>query len=121
MGFNAKQNHLNFSFREKSKTTKTFIPRAVATEIPSHWYNIIADLPIKPPLPLHPKSLAPLQPQDLSHLFPDELIKQEISGERFIAIPDEVVDIYRLWRPTPLIRLVFMVDFVDNSSWSNKI
>lgn len=113
LGFNAKQNHLNFSFREKSKTTKTFIPRAVATEIPSHWYNIIADLPIKPPPPLHPKSFAPLQPQDLSHLFPDELIKQEISGERFIAIPDEVVDIYRLWRPTPLIRAKRLEKLLD--------
>ncbi|KAI7744192.1 hypothetical protein M8C21_020810 [Ambrosia artemisiifolia] len=80
------------------------LSHSVPTEIPTHWYNIIADLPIKPPPPLHPKTFEPLQPQDLSHLFPDELIKQETTNERFIVIPDEVVDIYRLWRPTPLIR-----------------
>lgn len=85
----------------------SFSSRALPTDIPTHWYNIIADLPIKPPPPLHPKTFAPLQPQDLSHLFPDELIKQETSNERFIVIPDEVVDVYRLWRPTPLIRFFF--------------
>nr|XP_043631090.1 tryptophan synthase beta chain 2 [Erigeron canadensis] len=113
LSFNANRNHLNFSFREKGKTTMSLSPRAAPTEIPTHWYNIIADLPIKPPPPLHPKTHAPLQPQDLSHLFPDELIKQEISSERFIAIPDEVVDIYRLWRPTPLIRAKRLEKLLD--------
>ncbi|GJS37842.1 tryptophan synthase beta chain 2 [Tanacetum coccineum] len=88
-------------------------PRGVATEIPTHWYNTIADLLIKPPPPLHPKTFAPLQPQDLSHLFPDELIKQETSSEQFIVIPDEVVHIYRLWCPTPLIRAKRLEKLLD--------
>nr|GEX61660.1 tryptophan synthase beta chain 2 [Tanacetum cinerariifolium] len=110
---NAFPNHIKFSFRHKPKTKISVSPRAVATEIPTHWYNIIADLPIKPPPPLHPKTFAPLQPQDLSHLFPDELIKQETSSEQFIVIPDEVVDIYRLWRPTPLIRAKRLEKLLD--------
>lgn len=72
--------------------------------IPHQWYNLIADLPIKPPPPLHPKTFQPIKPEDLSPLFPDELIKQEAANDRYIDIPDEVLDVYRLWRPTPLIR-----------------
>uniref|UniRef100_A0A7C9FCL7 tryptophan synthase n=1 Tax=Opuntia streptacantha TaxID=393608 RepID=A0A7C9FCL7_OPUST len=72
--------------------------------IPSHWYNLIADLPVKPPPPLNPTTFEPVKPLDLAPLFPDELIKQEMSDERFIEIPEEVLDVYRLWRPTPLIR-----------------
>lgn len=75
-------------------------------EIPRQWYNLIADLPVKPPPPLHPKTFEPIKPEDLSPLFPDELIKQEASSERFIDIPDEVRDVYKLWRPSPLIRFV---------------
>ncbi|KVI08992.1 Tryptophan synthase beta chain/beta chain-like protein [Cynara cardunculus var. scolymus] len=113
------KNHGNVLFNAnkpnpwKSSLAKSTSPRALETEIPTHWYNIIADLPIKPPPPLHPKTFAPLQPQDLSHLFPDELIKQEASDERFIVIPDEVVDIYRLWRPTPLIRAKRLEKLLD--------
>ncbi|XP_031395020.1 uncharacterized protein LOC116206328 isoform X2 [Punica granatum] len=77
---------------------------ASSTEIPSRWYNLAADLPVKPPPPLHPKTFQPINPEDLSPLFPNELIKQEASQDRFIDIPDEVIDIYGLWRPTPLIR-----------------
>ena len=73
-------------------------------KIPHQWYNLIADLPVKPPPPLHPKTYEPIKPEDLSPLFPDELIKQEVTTDRFIDIPDEVRDIYSLWRPTPLIR-----------------
>lgn len=72
--------------------------------IPKQWYNIIADLPVKPPPPLHPQTHQPLNPSDLSPLFPDELIRQEVTDERFIDIPEEVIDVYELWRPTPLIR-----------------
>lgn len=82
-----------------------------AVEIPHQWYNLIADLPVKPPPALHPQTQEPIKPEDLSPLFPDELIKQEASTDRFIAIPEEVIDVYRLWRPTPLIR------FVHNSSF----
>ncbi|KAL4577352.1 hypothetical protein LXL04_013461 [Taraxacum kok-saghyz] len=105
-------NHIKFSIRYKSKATMSSLrPNAVATV--THWYNIIADLPTKPPPYLHPKTFAPLAPQDLSHLFPEELIKQEASNERFIAIPDEVIDIYRLWRPTPLIRAKRLEKLLD--------
>ncbi len=73
-------------------------------EMPQYWYNILADLPEPLPLPLHPATKEPLKPEDLAPLFPLELIKQEMSQERYIEIPDEVRDIYRLWRPTTLYR-----------------
>ncbi|MEV4892661.1 TrpB-like pyridoxal phosphate-dependent enzyme [Nonomuraea sp. NPDC055795] len=72
--------------------------------LPSHWYNIVPDLTTPPPPPLHPATGQPVGPDDLAPLFPMELIGQEVSGERFIEIPQEVLDVYRLWRPTPLIR-----------------
>jgi tryptophan synthase beta chain len=74
------------------------------SELPSQWYNVIPDLPSPPPPPLHPGTREPVGPADLAPLFPAELIAQEVSPERYIAIPEEVRDIYRLWRPTPLIR-----------------
>nr|VDD11343.1 unnamed protein product [Brassica oleracea] len=75
-----------------------------SVEIPSQWYNIVSDLSVKPPPPLHPKTFEPIKPEDLAHLFPNEIIKQEATLERFIDIPEEVLEIYKLWRPTPLIR-----------------
>jgi tryptophan synthase beta chain len=73
-------------------------------DIPSHWYNVVADLP-QPPAPvLHPGTGQPVGPADLAPLFPMALIGQEVSREPSIEIPDEVRDIYRLWRPTPLFR-----------------
>ncbi|GAA3103483.1 hypothetical protein GCM10020001_020930 [Nonomuraea salmonea] len=72
--------------------------------IPSNWYNIVPDLPAPPPPPLHPGTRQPVGPDDLAPLFPMELIGQEVSGERFVPIPQEVLDVYRLWRPTPLMR-----------------
>ncbi|MFI6601647.1 TrpB-like pyridoxal phosphate-dependent enzyme [Nonomuraea sp. NPDC050536] len=71
---------------------------------PSHWYNVVPDLPEPPPPPLHPGTMQPVGPQDLTPLFPMELIAQEVSTERFIPIPGEVLDVYRMWRPTPLFR-----------------
>ncbi|KAH9622897.1 hypothetical protein KSS87_010086 [Heliosperma pusillum] len=73
-------------------------------DIPTHWYNLIADLPVKPPPPLNPRTFEPVTPEDLSPLLPNELIKQEVTTDRYIEIPEEVRDIYGLWRPTPLIR-----------------
>jgi len=73
-------------------------------EIPKYWYNIQADLPEPLPPALHPGSKKPLTPEDLAPLFPMELIKQEVSTERYIEIPDEIRSIYRLWRPTTLFR-----------------
>ena len=71
-------------------------------EIPKQWYNIQADMPNPCPPPLHPGTLQPIGPQDLAPLFPMELIKQEVSQERWIDIPDEVREIYKIWRPSPL-------------------
>jgi len=73
-------------------------------EIPKQWYNIQADLPEPLPPVLHPATGKPITPDDLAPLFPMELIKQEVSTERWIEIPEEVRDIYRLWRPTTLFR-----------------
>ncbi len=74
------------------------------SEIPRQWYNVIPDLPSPPPPPLHPGTLQPVGPDDLAPLFPMELIRQEVTGESYVAIPDDVVGVYRLWRPTPLYR-----------------
>lgn len=73
-------------------------------EIPKKWYNVTADLltPLDPPL--HPGTGKPVKPEDLEPLFAKELVRQEMSVERWIDIPDEVRDIYRLWRPSPLYR-----------------
>ncbi len=73
-------------------------------EIPAKWYNIQADLPEPLPPVLHPGTGKPIGPADLAPLFPMELIKQEVSTERWIEIPEEIQDIYRLWRPTTLFR-----------------
>ena len=73
-------------------------------EIPEKWYNIQADIPNAPLPSLHPATKEPIGPQDLAPLFPMELIKQEVSKERWIDIPEEVRDIYKLWRATPLYR-----------------
>jgi tryptophan synthase beta chain len=74
------------------------------SELPRHWYNIAADLPAPMPPPLHPGTGQPVGPEDLAPLFPGALIAQEVSTERHIEIPTDVLDIYRLWRPTPLFR-----------------
>jgi tryptophan synthase beta chain len=75
-----------------------------ASEMPTAWYNLQADLPKPVPPPLHPGTLQPVGPQDLAPIFAMELIKQEVSQERWIEIPQEVRDVYALWRPTPLVR-----------------
>lgn len=106
---------MSLSNGHRARAALSADPKSV--EIPRQWYNLIADLPVKPPPPLHPKSFKPVKPEDLSPLFPDELIKQELSNEKFIDIPDEVLDVYRLWRPTPLIR--FNLLFCDAFSWKS--
>ena len=75
-------------------------------DLPKFWYNVNADSPVKPAPVLHPGTLEPITPDFLSVLFPMELILQEISTERYIQIPEEVREIYKLYRPTPLIRAV---------------
>jgi len=81
-------------------------------DIPKQWYNIQADLltPLDPPL--NPATGEPIGPKDLSAIFPMELIKQEVSQERWIPIPEEVRDIYRIWRPTPLYRATRLEKFL---------
>ena len=73
-------------------------------EMPRQWYNIQADLPKPLPPPLNPATGQPIGPADLSPLFPMGLIEQEVSQQRWIDIPEEVLSIYKLWRPTPLCR-----------------
>jgi tryptophan synthase beta chain len=75
-------------------------------EMPKYWYNILPDLPEPLPPPLHPVTKEPVKPEDLKPIFPKALIEQEMSNERWIKIPEEVRDVYALWRPTPLIRAV---------------
>ncbi|MFY9847617.1 MAG: TrpB-like pyridoxal phosphate-dependent enzyme [Trebonia sp.] len=74
------------------------------SQIPAQWYNVIPDLPAPPPPPLHPGTGQPVGPDDLAPLFPMELIGQEVTGDRYVDIPGEVIDVYKLWRPTPLFR-----------------
>ena len=81
--------------------SKILLPES---EIPRSWYNVLADAPTAPQPVLHPGTGQPIGPDDLAPLFPMDLILQEVSTEREIPIPDEVIDVLRLWRPTPLHR-----------------
>ena len=72
--------------------------------LPEAWYNIASDLPVPLPPVLHPGTLQPVGPDDLAPLFPMALIAQEVSTDRFIPIPEEVQEVLRIWRPTPLVR-----------------
>lgn len=83
------------------KEKKIFLPES---EIPQRWYNILPDLPEPLPPPINPATKEPLKPEDLAKIFPMELIRQEASQERWIEIPDELIRVYRMWRPTPLHR-----------------
>jgi tryptophan synthase beta chain len=73
-------------------------------ELPRAWYNILADSPVPPAPVLHPGTFEPVTPEFLSALFPMSLIQQEMAAERYIEIPEPVREVYRLWRPTPLVR-----------------
>jgi len=74
------------------------------SEMPTSWYNIVPDLPSPPPPALHPGTLQPAGPDDFAPLFPMALIMQEVSQDSYIPIPEEVQEIYKLWRPSPLFR-----------------
>lgn len=80
--------------------TKILLPES---EIPTHWYNVVADMPNPPAPPLGPDG-QPVGPDALSAIFPNAIIEQEMSAERWIKIPEEVRDILRLWRPAPMFR-----------------
>jgi tryptophan synthase beta chain len=74
------------------------------SQLPTHWYNLVADLPTPPAPYLHPATREPVGPADLAPLFPMALIGQEVTTERYVPIPEEVREVYRLWRPSPLYR-----------------
>jgi len=76
------------------------------SDIPKAWYNLLADFPEPLPPPLHPGTKQPIPPEALEAIFPKNLIQQEMSSERWIDVPEEVRDVYALWRPTPLMRAV---------------
>jgi tryptophan synthase beta chain len=90
--------------------TKITLPESA---IPTHFYNIAADLPVPMDPPLHPGTRQPIGPEALAPLFPMELIKQEVSAERYIEIPEEVRDIYRLYRPSPMFRARSFEEYLD--------
>jgi tryptophan synthase beta chain len=82
-------------------------------EMPEFWYNIMADMPNKPLPPLHPGTKQPIGPEMLAPLFPMELIKQEVSADKWVAIPEAVREIYKIWRPSPLYRAVGLEKLLD--------
>jgi tryptophan synthase beta chain len=88
------------SAQSRTEPTGAVVPSTV----PTHWYNLAADLPEPCPPALHPGTHEPLGPDDLAPLFPMALIMQEVSTERYVEIPQTVREIYALWRPSPLIR-----------------
>ena len=76
------------------------------SEIPTHWYNVLADAPQPLPPPLHPGTKQPVTPELMTAIFPENLVQQEMTTERWVEIPAPVREIYALWRPTPLLRAV---------------
>ena len=82
-------------------------------EVPEQWYNIQADMPNPMLPPLHPGTKEPVGPEDLAPLFPMELIKQEVSQDKWIDIPEEVREVYKEWRSTPLIRATGLEKLLD--------
>ncbi|WP_232427703.1 PALP domain-containing protein [Thermobacillus composti] len=82
-------------------------------EIPTHWYNVMADMPNLPQPPLNPATGKPAGPEDLAAIFPMELIKQEVSTERWIEIPEPVRELYKIWRPAPLYRALQLEKEMD--------
>jgi tryptophan synthase beta chain len=83
------------------------------SRLPKAWYNINADLPVPPQPVLHPATMEPVTPEFLGVLLPMSLILQEVSTERYIEIPEPVRDIYKLWRPTPLLRALRLERMLD--------
>jgi tryptophan synthase beta chain len=83
------------------------------SKLPKAWYNINADMPVPPQPMLHPGTMEPVTPDFLSALFPMSLILQEVSTDRYIEIPEPVREIYKLWRPTPLMRALRLERTLD--------
>lgn len=89
--------------------TKITLPES---DLPTHWYNIAADLPSPLPPALHPGTHEPAGPGDFEAIFPMDLILQEVATDRFIEIPEEVREVYRMWRPSPLYRAHGLEDLI---------
>ena len=89
---------------------KIFLPES---EMPRQWYNIAADMPTAMEPPLHPGTGQPIGPDDLSPIFPMNLIEQEVSQERWIDIPEPILEKYRIWRPSPLYRAYGLEQALD--------
>ncbi|MDD5645490.1 MAG: TrpB-like pyridoxal-phosphate dependent enzyme, partial [bacterium] len=81
-------------------------------DIPKQWYNVVADMPRGIQPPLHPQTLSPLSPSDLELIFPKGLIEQEISTKKWIDIPEEILKIYRIWRPSPMFRAKHLEEYL---------
>ena len=92
------------------KTRKIVLPES---EMPRQWYNIMVDMPDPMEPPLNPGTGEPVSPDDLAPIFPMPLIEQEVSQERFIDIPEEVLEKYLIWRPTPLYRAYNLEKHLD--------
>ncbi len=92
------------------KVKKIFLPES---ELPRQWYNIMADMPTPMEPPLHPGTGQPVGPDDLAPIFPMNLIEQEVSTQRWIDIPEEVLEKYAIWRPTPLYRAYSLEKYLD--------
>lgn len=93
-----------------SKTKKFLL---TDSQIPTQWYNIVADMKNKPMEMLHPATKKPITKQEMSMLFAEELVDQELSHERYIEIPDQVQDLYKIWRSTPLVRAYALEKALD--------
>ena len=87
------------------------------SDLPKFWYNIIADVPVARTPVLNPQTLEPVTPEFMNVLFPMSLILQEVSTERFVEIPQEVREIYKLYRPTPLTRRQSKAQYSHPSSF----
>ena len=92
------------------KTKKFILPES---EMPTAWYNIVADMPNKPMPCLAPQTKQPVTFETMSRIFGEELVRQELSTERYIEIPDEVQELYKIWRPTPVVRAYNLERMLD--------
>ena len=92
------------------KTKKFILPES---EMPTAWYNIVADMPNKPMPCLDPQTKQPVTFEAMSRIFGEELVRQELSTERYIEIPDEVQELYKIWRPTPVVRAYNLERMLD--------
>ena len=96
-----------------SHARKIVLPES---RIPTHWYNIMADMPNKPMPPLDPVTRKPISAEALSAVFPKELIKQEMCVDKWVEIPEKVRELYSIWRPTPMFRAYNLENAIGTSS-----